>query len=152
MRYLLCILLAACAAFTVPLRAQEREVPYWASIRATELNMRVGPSRDYKVRWVYRRPGLPVKVLRVMEGWRLIEDVDGERGWVVARLLSPDRTAMVTEGDPVALRATPEDRGAIRWRAASGVIGTIGECSAGWCELDVDGRDGWVRQERLYGS
>ena len=83
------------ATVAVPARAQERETPYWASIRATVLNMRVGPSADYKIDWVYRRPGLPVKVVRVMEGWRLIEDPDGARGWVVARLLSPERGAIV---------------------------------------------------------
>ncbi|MBU1756201.1 MAG: hypothetical protein KJ703_04305, partial [Alphaproteobacteria bacterium] len=77
MKTFLAILLAALALFAAPAQAQERDVPYWASIRASELNMRVGPSRDYKVSWVYRRPGLPVKVVRVMEGWRLIQDPDG---------------------------------------------------------------------------
>ena len=76
-------------------QAQDRDVPYWATIRASELNMRVGPSADYRIDWVYHRPGLPVKVVRLMEGWRLIEDPDGARGWVVARLLSPDRGAIV---------------------------------------------------------
>ena len=74
-------------------QAQDREVPYWASLRADEINMRVGPSADYKIDWVYRRRGLPVKVVRVMEGWRLIEDPDGARGWVASRLLDPDRGA-----------------------------------------------------------
>jgi len=46
--------------------------------------MRVGPGEDYRINWVYHRAHLPVKVLRVMEGWRLIEDPDGARGWVLA--------------------------------------------------------------------
>ena len=135
----------------VPGAAQQREAPYWASIRASELNMRVGPSADYKVRWVYRRPGLPVKVVRLMEGWRLIEDPDGERGWVVARLLDPQQTAIVTPGDPVALRADPDGSSALRWRAEAGVVGEVGNCEDGWCFIDVAGRDGWVRQSRLWG-
>ena len=42
------ILLIALAS---PACAQDREVPYWATIRgsANELNMRVGPSEDYPV-------------------------------------------------------------------------------------------------------
>ncbi len=153
MRTCLAFLLAAVVAvFAAPAQAQEREVPYWASIRASELNMRVGPSRDYKVSWVYRRPGLPVKVVRVMEGWRLIQDPDGEQGWVVARLLSPDRTAMVIGDEPLAMRDAPDDSGELRWRAAPGVVGEIGDCSEGWCAFDVDGREGWVREDRLFGA
>ena len=152
MKTLLAILLAAFAIMAAPAQAQERDVPYWASIRASELNMRVGPSRDYKVSWVYRRPGLPVKVVRVMEGWRLIQDPDGEQGWVVARLLSPDRTAMVIGSEPAALRDSPDDNGGLRWSAEPGVLGEIGDCSDGWCEFDVDGRRGWVRQDRLFGA
>src|SRR3546814_11623503 len=75
-----------------PANAQAREVPYWASLRAEPVNMRVGPSQDYPIEWVYRRKGLPVKVVRVVEGWRLVRDPDGAQGWVVARLLDPQRS------------------------------------------------------------
>lgn len=151
MRLSIAFLSIAMLAVAVPASAQEREVPYWASIRASELNMRVGPSADYKIAWVYHRPGLPVRVVRVMEGWRLIEDPDGEKGWVVARLLSPDRTAIVTDGEPTPMRDAPTDAGAIKWRLEAGVSGALGECSAGWCELRLDDRVGWVRQDRLWG-
>jgi hypothetical protein len=60
-----------------PLFAQDREVPYWASIKAEKLNLRAGPGRDFPVQWVYRRPGLPLKVIRVHEGWRLVRDPAG---------------------------------------------------------------------------
>src|SRR6187431_1984024 len=88
-----------------PAAAQDREVPYWASLRAEEVNMRVGPSEAYPIEWVYRRRGLPVKVVRVMQGWRLVEDPDGERGWMISRLLNPDRGAIVVGDGLVELRA-----------------------------------------------
>ena len=116
------------ATVAVPARAQERETPYWASIRATVLNMRVGPSADYKIDWVYRRPGLPVKVVRVMEGWRLIEDPDGARGWVVARLLSPERGAIVIGEGLAELRDGPSHDAMLKWRVEPGVVGALG----GW--------------------
>ena len=143
---------AALMALAVPATAQDREVPYWASIRASELNMRVGPSADYKIAWVYHRAGLPVRVLRVMEGWRLIEDPDGEKGWVVARLLSPDRTAIVTEGSPAAMRAAPDSSSEVKWQLEAGVTGALGECNSGWCELQLDDRRGWVEESRLWGD
>ncbi|TMM50004.1 SH3 domain-containing protein [Qipengyuania marisflavi] len=142
----------ACLCLAMPASAQDRAVPYWATIRASELNMRVGPSADYKIAWVYRRPGLPVKVIRVMEGWRLIQDPSGDRGWVVARLLSPDRGAIVVGEGMAQLRSDPADNAKIKWRLQPGVVGVLGDCSRGWCDLNVGKRSGWIRAERLWGA
>ena len=140
------------AALPTSAQSQDREVPYWATIRAEELNMRAGPGPDYPVEWVYRRHGLPVKVLRLKDGWRLIEDPDGERGWVVARLLSPDVGAIVTGREPASMRADADPSAALRWRLEPGVIGRLGNCDAGWCRFDVDGHIGWVPEARLWGA
>ncbi|MFN2100572.1 SH3 domain-containing protein [Altererythrobacter sp. MF3-039] len=132
--------------------AQDREVPYWASMRATEVNMRVGPSADYQIDWVYKRKGMPVKVIRLREGWRLIEDVDGAQGWVVARLLTPERGALVIGEGEAEMQSEPGGSGTIRWRLAPGVVGVLGKCQGQWCELDVQGHKGWVSAERLWGD
>lgn len=145
------LLLAGIAAFSAPAAAQDRETPYWASLRATEVNMRVGPSEDYAIEWVYRRPHLPVKVLRIKEGWRLVRDPDGAQGWIVARLLSPERTALVIGEGLTPMRETASESGRLLWNVEPGVVGMLGECEAGWCEFDVSGRKGYVRQTRLWG-
>ena len=146
------LFLAAVTLFGSPAQAQDREVPYWASLRASEINMRVGPSADYKIDWVYRRKGLPVKVVRVMEGWRLIEDPDGTRGWVASRLLDPTRAAVVIGKGPADMREDADGSAQLKWKLAPGVVGRLGECSSGWCELMVGNRSGWVRQDRLWGA
>lgn len=146
------VLFTAFIASAAPAAGQEREVPYWATIDTTELNMRVGPSVNYKIEWVYRREGLPVKVIRVIDGWRLIRDPDGDQGWVVARLLSADRGAIVVGKGVAALRAAPAENARLKWNAEPGVVGRLGECEAGWCNFDVDGRAGWIRADRLWGA
>lgn len=135
-----------------PASAQTREVPYWASIRAEALNLRVGPSRDYQIAWVYKRKGLPMKVIRVVEGWRLVQDPDGEQGWVVARLLSPERSAIVVGGEPTPMRTEPTATSTLKWNVAPGVVGYLGKCQAGFCEFNTDGHKGWVAEERLWGA
>ena len=145
------ILLIALAS---PVGAQDREVPYWATIRgsASELNMRVGPSEDYPVSWVYKRPGLPVKVVRVHESWRLVQDPSGTKGWVASRLLSPDRGAIVTGGRPAPMRDGGSVGAGLKWFVAAGVVGQLGNCVAGWCRFTVGEHDGWVEQARLWGA
>jgi len=132
-------------------KAQDREVPYWASLRASEVNMRVGPSQDYPIEWVYKRQGLPVKVLRLQEGWRLISDPDGTQGWVVARLLDPERAALVVGEGLAQIRIAPGEGSQLKWNVEPGVVGRLGKCDAGWCEFDAAGHKGWIREDRLWG-
>jgi SH3-like domain-containing protein len=154
MRRLLKPLLAALmlSALCAPASAQDREIPYWASLRASEVNMRVGPSENFPIEWVYRRQGLPVKVVRVMQGWRLVEDPDGERGWIVARLLNPARGAIVIGEGLAEMRASAEPDARLLWRVEPGVVGTLGKCDAGRCRLTVGVHAGWVEQDRLWGA
>lgn len=144
--------IAVLVTLSVPGATQEREVPYWATIGTTKLNMRVGPSVNYQIDWVYKREGLPVKVIRVIDGWRLIRDPDGAEGWVVARLLSADRGAIVVGEGLAAMRESPARDAKLKWNAEPGVVGKLGECEAGWCHFDVKGRAGWIRADRLWGA
>jgi SH3-like domain-containing protein len=151
LRRLLVALAFIAAVPSHPAFAQDREVPYWASLRAVEVNLRVGPSESYPIDWVYQRQGLPVKVVRLYQGWRRIRDQDGAEGWVVARLLNPVRTAVVIGKGLAPMRAEAGGEGPLRWRLEPGVVGKLGDCDDGWCKLDVGGRKGWVEQKRLWG-
>lgn len=151
---LVLLLLAAVIALSVlpgTAQAQTQELPYWATLRFDEVRLRVGPSLEYKIDWVYKRKGLPVKVVRVREGWRLIQDHEGTQGWVSESQLNAKLGALIV-GDGLAdLREGPSAETALRWRAEPGVIGDVLSCRAEWCEIDVAGRTGWVSLERLWG-
>jgi SH3-like domain-containing protein len=135
-----------------PAQAQQRELPYWASLSAETANMRAGAGERFPIEWIYNRPGLPVKVIRFHQGWRLVEEPDGTRGWIYNSLLSDRRTALVT-GDGLAVMREAASAGAmLRWNLEPGVIGVLGDCTGGWCELDVAGHRGWVEQSRLWGA
>lgn len=135
-----------------PSSAEEREVPYWASLRVNEVNMRVGPSEDYRISWVYRRQGLPLKVLRLKDGWRLVQDPGGTRGWMLSQFLTRQRSAIVSSGDPAEMREAADPASALRWRFPAGHVGKLGDCGAGWCQIDIGGRKGFIAQDRLWGA
>ena len=145
-------LAAAIFAVAAPAAAQKVEVPYWASIRAEEVNMRVGPGEDYRIVWVYRRQHLPLRVVRLKEGWRLVEDPDGAQGWVLARFLKRERGAIVSGDGLAEMRDKAEPGSKLLWRLEPGVTGKLGECAGGWCQFDVEGRVGYAPQERLWGA
>jgi SH3-like domain-containing protein len=143
---------AAALLLPIPVAAQDAGVPYWSSIRVSEVNMRVGPGEDYRITWVYHRPGLPMKVLRVKEGWRYVRDPDGAEGWVMARFLTRERTGFVTTGATAPLRDKGESGARLLWKVAPGVVGKLGDCAAGWCEFAIGPRKGFVEQARLWGA
>jgi SH3-like domain-containing protein len=151
----LCAAVAALFAFDWPVgpaQAQGRDQPYWAAIQYDEVNMRVGPSKEYPIDWVYTRKGLPVQVVRVREGWRLIRDHEGTQGWVAESQLERERQALVIGEGIVDLRASPDAGSALNWRAEPGVVGALVRCRSNWCEIDVGGRAGWVEAARLWGA
>ncbi len=142
------------AAILVPaeLRAQDREVPYWASLRFDEVYMRVGPSQEYPIEWVYKREGMPLKIVRLREGWRLVRDHEGVQGWIAESQLSLSRGALIIGEGPVEMRETPNATSPLRWRAEPGVVGELIRCRENFCEIDVAGRSGWVAKDRVWGA
>tara|TARA_B100000678_G_scaffold275768_1_gene267990 strand:+ start:494 stop:964 length:471 start_codon:yes stop_codon:yes gene_type:complete len=148
------ITLAIGATLTVatPAGGQNTDTPYWATIDVTEANMRVGPSAEYRIAWVYKRKGLPVKVLRMREGWRLVEDPAGDKGWVAARLLSRTRGGIVTGEGLAEMREEQRAGASVKWKLEPGVVGELGSCAENWCEFSVGKRSGFVEQTRLWGA
>jgi SH3-like domain-containing protein len=132
--------------------ADDARTPYWASIRAGEVNMRAGPGEDYRIEWVYHRPQLPMRVVRMMEGWRLVEDPDGARGWMLARFLTRQRSAFVKGKGLADMRAKGADDAALLWRVEPGVVVLLDDCANGWCGVKIGARAGYVRQDRLWGA
>jgi SH3-like domain-containing protein len=143
----------AMLAVAVPATAA-RKTPYWASLNAGEVMMRKGPGRNFPADWLYKRSGLPVKVIKTYSvqrsEWRRIQDPDGTEGWVQANLLTDQRTALVT-GDVRPLREKPVASAAIVWRAEPGVVGKVSQCTKGWCLFDARGRAGYVEVAHLFG-
>ena len=131
--------------------AQQRRTPYWASIATGDALMRTGPERTYPATWRYRRRDLPVQVLQVYGNWRRIREQDGTEGWMLATLLSAQRTAVVTGDGPAGLHADPNSGAALNWQAEPGVVGKISRCESGWCLFDVGGKRGYVQIERIWG-
>ncbi|MFW7268491.1 SH3 domain-containing protein [Gluconacetobacter sp. Hr-1-5] len=76
-------------------------LPRFAALRADEVNMRSGPGQRYPIEWVYHRRDLPVKIEREFDVWRLVEDSDGQKGWVHQATLVGTRSFVIPGLPPV---------------------------------------------------
>jgi SH3-like domain-containing protein len=130
------------------------QVPRFVSLKAGRVNVRVGPGEDYKIAWIFTRPGLPIEVIQEYDTWRRIRDSDGAVGWVFNSLLSGRRTAVVTpwaSGEPRPIRADAAPEARITAYLQPGVMGTIDRCRNGWCRIAGEGYSGWIPEEQLWG-
>jgi SH3-like domain-containing protein len=126
------------------------KLPRFASLRSSEVNLRVGPGRNYPIEWVLTRKGMPVEILREFEHWRKIRDWQGTEGWVHQRMVSGKREVIVT-GAVRALRQRPDAGSAIVARAEPGVLAKLIECRAKWCRIEASDITGWVRRDEVWG-
>jgi SH3-like domain-containing protein len=131
------------------------KVPRFVSLRSREARMRVGPSLDYGIAWIYRVPGLPLEITAEYGNWRQVRDSDGVSGWMHRALLSSNRTAIVGPwlSTHVPLRDGPSTSARKLASLTPRVRVAISDCDGSWCKVDVTGHDldGFIRQSALWG-
>ena len=145
------VIAAIAVSLAVPAAAQDKQPPYWASIASGQAMTRAGPGKNYPGIWLYQRRDLPIRVVKKYENWRMIEDPDGTRGWMLVSLLSDRRTAIVKTGDPRPIHATADGASRIHYTAENGVVGRIEKCRNGWCHFAIGKREGYIRTSDIWG-
>lgn len=126
-------------------------VPRFVSIGVEVANLRLGPRSSYDVVAVYRRRGLPLRIVDEFDTWRQVEDHEGTRGWMHQRLLSGRRTVMVRDA-PLTLRRGPTDDAEPILVAEPLVMAELLRSEGAWCFVEVDGRRGWLPADGLWGA
>lgn len=148
------ILLAAVPAIAAPepsiLNPSGLPVPRYVSLKSDEINVRVGPGTRYPTRYVYKRKRLPVKIIEEFAHWRKISDYEGSSGWVHKGMLDGNRGAMIMDKTQN-LYKKPAASSDVALRAQKLVIGSLKECEPDWCELEIQGRQGWIRKADIWG-
>lgn len=125
-------------------------IPRFVSLKASEGNVRRGPSLTHRIDWVFKQRNMPLMITAEYEHWRRVSDHDGAGGWVHYSLLSGKRTVLVEE-DMLGLRTRPDDKAPIRAQLEAGVVADLGKCIADWCQLEADGYQGWARKTAVWG-
>ena len=105
-------------------------LPRYVSLKSDRVNLREGPSKEHRTRWVYQKAGLPVEIVAEFETWRRVRDADGAEGWVLHSLLSGRRTAVVApwereKGEPVPMLRQPEQGATLVARLEPGVVTSV---------------------------
>lgn len=125
-------------------------LPRYVSLKASEGNMRRGPSLSHRIDWIMQRRSVPLQVVAEHGHWRKVVDIEGAGGWMHYALLSGSRTVIIL--DPMLeLYQGPNTDAPVRARLEAGVIARLGTCNVDWCKLTAEGYKGWARKTALWG-
>jgi SH3-like domain-containing protein len=128
------------------------EVNYFASLRASETNVRAGPGSNYPIKFTYKLKGIPVRVISEYDNWSEIKDYEGQTGWVTQTLLTKKRTVMVRISKSfVDMHSKDTEKSRVIYHLENNVIGDYIKCDDGWCGVKIENKKGWVKKSNLWG-
>lgn len=126
-------------------------LPRFVSLKGDEVNLRRGPSLDYKIDWVYKRKHLPLMIVSEFGHWRKVTDFEGYSGWIYKDLLSGARYIIV-KNEETLLRNKARLDSLGKAILKKEVIGKLIDCEGLWCLIRIKNMRGYVLAEDIWGT
>lgn len=149
-RFFIIFLLFITVDNSVASRLKERD--YFASLRSSKTNVRVGPAMSYAAKYVLHLKSMPIRVIAEYDNWVEIEDFESGNGWVNKNLITKRKTAMVrTKKDFINLYKANFAKSKILFRLENNVILEVIKCRNNWCYVKTEGAKGWLQDSQIWG-
>jgi len=121
------------------------------SLKNNEVNVRVGPSKEYPIKFIYKKKYLPLEVLDKSETWRKIKDFENNSGWIHISQLSKKKSAINIKNNSIIYKKpTIYSKPIVKLEAGRLVL--IKKCKTKWCKITSGGYSGWIFKDSLWGK
>jgi SH3-like domain-containing protein len=124
---------------------------YFATLKNSPVNMRVGPGEEYKIKFVYVLKGIPLLVVAKFKNWLKVIDSDGDVGWMFKSFLySPNMYVILTQDSE--LYAKADHRSSVIAHVKKNVIVTFVTLENSYAFVKHgSGLSGWLPSNVLFG-
>ena len=120
------------------------------SLKNNKVNVRLGPSKTYPVKFIYKNKYLPVLIIDEHYNWRKIKDYENDLGWVHISQLSRTRSTVTTKNNQV-IFSSPTIFSKPKARLEIYQVLIISECTKNWCKVKNSKINGWIKKNHLWG-
>ena len=121
------------------------------SLKNNEVNVRVGPSKKYPIKFTYKKKYLPLEILDKSETWRKIKDFEKNSGWIHISQLSKKKSAINTKNNSILYKkSTIYSEPIVKLEIGRLVL--IKKCKDKWCKITSGDYSGWISQSSLWGK
>ena len=148
--YLIILVLFFSILFFLP-KSFANESVNFLSLKNNEVYVRVGPSKEYPIKFIYKKKYLPLEVLDKSETWRKIKDFENNSGWIHISQLSKKKSAINIKENSV-LYKKPTIYSKPIARLEIGRLILIQKCKEKWCKITTDDYRGWIFKSSLWGK
>ena len=121
------------------------------SLKNNEVNVRVGPSKEYPIKFIYKKKYLPLEVLDKSETWRKIKDFENNSGWIHISQLSKKKSAININNNSL-LYKKPTIFSKPIAKLEIGRLVLIKKCKEEWCKIASGAFNGWIFKDSLWGK
>ena len=121
------------------------------SLKNNEVYVRVGPSKEYPIKFIYKKKYLPLEVLGKSETWRKIKDFENNSGWIHISQLSKKKSAININNNSL-LYKKPTIFSKPIAKLEIGRLMLIKKCKVKWCKITSGGYGGWILKNALWGK
>jgi len=121
------------------------------SLKNNKVNVRIGPSKEYPIKFTYKKKYLPVEVLDKSETWRKVKDIENNSGWIHISQLSKKKTAInISYNSLIYKKPTIYSKPIVKLEIGRLVI--IKKCKSKWCKVSSGNYKGWILKDYLWGK
>lgn len=121
-------------------------------VNVNAANLRTGPGTQHAIAWeVFRF--MPLKRISTRQGWTEVRDLDGERHWVLSKLVSHRLQCGAVKADTAQVRTGPGTRyPALAWSPVDRYFSfRVLKQQGAWLHIQDDqGDKGWIARSLVW--
>ena len=126
------------------------EKDYFMMLKYSKVNVRFGPSRDYPVKFIYKKTFLPVKVIDKKENFRRIIDHKKNSGWIHISQLKK-KNSLISLKDKILFKK-PSNFSKPLAKIKKGRVLIVQKCIEEWCKIKTEKFKGWIKNKDVWGQ
>ena len=126
------------------------EKDYFVSLKYNKVHVRIGPSLNSPIKYIYKKKYLPVKVIDKKEHFRRIIDHKKNSGWIHKTQLIKSNSLIVMEDKIVFSKNTKFSKPLFKLEKGRLVILKLG--ISNWCKIKINNYTGWMQTNNLWGE
>ena len=119
------------------------------SLKKSKVNVRYGPSFDSKIKYIYKKINLPVRLIDTKENFRRIIDLKNNSGWIHHKMLRPSNSFIILGNRILFKEPSIFSRPIVKLE--KGRLLVIRKCENNWCNVTTEKYSGWVKNDNIWG-
>ena len=119
-------------------------------LKNSEVNVRYGPGFSYPIKFKYKKPFLPLKIVDKKENFRKIIDFKKNSGWIHSSQLKKNKSFILLKNQILFSKPTKYSKPIAK--IFSGRLLLVKKCKLKWCKVKTDKYEGWITNNNLWGS